>query len=146
MQTPDFRSTTNLRALAMGRSRSDNTFTTARNLGRIPVNATRVSFRARSTVGKSDTVDFYKFTVDPGVNLRFGRNSYRLKNGSATFSRYVTGQGRKVLLGTKFTLRPGKTTYSSSVTNPTQSPVTFYLKVERQTGETRYNLAFDFFR
>jgi hypothetical protein len=143
MQNNDFRSTTNLRAL--GRSRSDNTFATAINLGRITPNATRVSFRASGTVGRSDTVDFYKFTASPGVNLPSGRNNFRLRNGSAILSVYGEASGIRKF-GARFRLQRGSTFRSSSLINPVQSPFTFYLRVERRIGETQYNLKFNFFR
>lgn len=142
-QNNDFRSATNLHSLR--RSRSDNRFATATNLGRILANATRFSFRAKGTVGKSDKVDFYKFTVDPGVNLPFGNYRYRLKKGPATLSLFTEAQGER-RFATKYTLRRGLTSGTDYVTNPSQVPITLYLKVERRTGETRYNIAFNFFR
>lgn len=143
MQNNDFRSATNLHSLR--RSRSDNTFASAKNLGKISPNATRVSFRASGTVGKSDKVDFYKLTVAPGVNLPFGSDRFRLKKGPATLSIFSEFQGTRVL-ASKFTLRRGSTSGADYAINPSQFPVTLYLKVERRTGETRYNLAFNFFR
>lgn len=143
MQTTDFRSATNLRSL--GRSRSDNTFATATNLGNISANDTRVSFRASGTVGRSDKVDFYKLTIAPGVNLPFGRNRYQLKNGPATISVYGEVLGSRSFV-TKFTLQPGSASVADEAVNPIQFPATVYLKVERRIGETRYNFAFNFFR
>ena len=142
-QSNDFRSATDFHSLR--RSRSDNTFATARNLGRISANATRISFRAKGTVGKSDKVDFYKFTVDPRVNLPFGNGRYRLKKGPATFSLFTDVQGER-RFATKFTLRRGSTSVADYLTNPSQVPITLYLKVERRAGETQYNFAFNFFR
>lgn len=142
-QNNDFRSATNLHALR--RSRSDNTFATATNLGRISANATRFSFRAKGTVGKSDKVDFYKFTVDPGANLPVGSYRFRLKKGPATLSLFTEVQGER-RFGSKYTLRRGLTSGADYITNPRQVPITLYLKVERPRGETRYNIAFDFFR
>ncbi|MBD3887673.1 hypothetical protein IFO70_39825 [Phormidium tenue FACHB-886] len=75
MKDNDFRSATNLRSLAVG-PRSDNTFATARNLGRVTPNATRASFRVSGTVGKSDKADFYKVTLAPGANLPIGNVRY----------------------------------------------------------------------
>lgn len=143
MQTNDFRSATNLQSLR--RSRTDNTFATANNLGNAPLNATSVSFRASGTVDKSDKVDFYKFTVPPGVNLPSGRNDFRLRNGSVTLSTYGEVLGRRVP-GPKFTLQRGSSSRISFLTNPTQFPFTFYFKVERRTGNARYNLSFNYFR
>lgn len=143
MQTNDFRSATNLQSLR--RSRSDNTFATARNLGNVPLNVTSISFRASGTVDKSDKVDFYKITLAPGVNLPSGRNDYRLRNGSVTLSAYGEVLGRKTL-GAKFPLLRGSSSRTSFLTNPTQFPVTFYFKLERRTGNARYDLSFNFFR
>jgi hypothetical protein len=143
MQNNDFRSATNLRSL--GRSRLDNTFATAKNLGSILPNATSVSFRASGTVGKSDNVDLYKFTVPPGVNLPSGSNNYSLRGGSALLSSYGEVSGTKEL-ASKFRLQRGSTSVTSSLVNPTQFPITVYLKLESRIRETRYNLTFDFFQ
>jgi hypothetical protein len=143
MQNNEFRSATNLRPL--GRSPSDNTFATATNLGKISSNATSFSFRASGSVGKSDNVDFYKLTISPGVNLPSGSNSYRLRNGSAILSSYGETQGKKSL-GGRLTLQRGSTSVTSLMTNPTQFPVTVYLKIEHRFSKTQYNLKFDFFR
>ncbi|HEY9664898.1 MAG TPA: hypothetical protein V6C65_41190, partial [Allocoleopsis sp.] len=124
---------------------SGNTLTTAINLGSVTPNATRVSFRASGTVGKTDQADFYKFTIAPGANLPFGNNRYQLRNGPATFSFFVGIQGSIRFLR-KFTLRQGSTSVSDRAINPTSFPITGYIRVERRTGETRYNLAADFFR
>lgn len=145
VQNNDFRSDTNLRSLAVGRSRSDNTFATAKNLGRVSPNATRASFRASGTVGRSDKVDFYKFTLDPGVNIPSGNNNYRIRNGSVTLSSYGEFQGRRVL-GGRIPLQRGSTSLASFLVNPIQSPLTLYFKVERRTGNARYNLTFNYFR
>lgn len=144
-QNNDLRSATSLRSLAVKRSRLDNTLATARNLGRISPNATRVSFRARGSVGKSDQVDFYKFTVDPGVSLPRGSYNYRLRKGPAIVSIFGEVQGTRSLL-TKFALRRGTTSGVDFMENPSQVPITLYLKMERRTGETQYNFAFNFFR
>lgn len=143
MQNNDFRSATNPRSL--GRSRSDNTFATATNLGNISPNATRVTFSASGSVGKSDNVDFYKFTLSPGVSLPSGRNSYRLKNGSAILSAYGESQGTRSF-ARSLALQRGSNLATSSVANPTQFPITVYFKIEHRSNKTQYNLKFDFFR
>lgn len=137
------RSATNIRSL--GRSRSNNTFATATNLGNISPTTTSVSFRASGTVGKSDKVDFYKFTLSPRSTMSSGRNIYRLKDSSITFSRYSEVQGRRYFLDSK-TLQRGSTSSASSLTNPTQSRATFYLKVEKRTSNARYSFTLNFFR
>lgn len=144
MQNNDFRSATNLRSLAR-RSPSGNTFSTAINLGIVTPNATRVSFRASGTVGKTDPVDFYKFTLAPGANLPFGNNRYQLKKGPATFSLFSEVLG-SVNFVRKFTLRRSTNPTPARAINPTSFPITGYIKVERRTGESRYNLTFNFFR
>lgn len=143
MQNNDLRSATNLRSL--GRSRSDNTFATATNLGNIPSNATRATFRASGSVGKSDNVDFYKLTVSPGVNLPSGRTSFRLKNGSAILSVYGEAQGTRGLAA-KFTIPRGSTSVADYAVNPSQLPLAVYFKLEHRSNKTRYNFTFDFFR
>lgn len=143
MQNNDFRSATNLRAL--GQPRSNNTFATATNLGTVSPNATRVTFRASGTVGRFDNVDFYKFTVPPGVSLPSGSNRFQLRGGSTTFSAYGEAQGQRAL-GARFKLQQGSTTRISSLVNPVQFPVTIYFKLESRVGETQYNCTFNYFR
>ena len=143
MQNNNFRSATNLRAL--GRSRSDNTFATATNLGSVLPSTTSASFRASGTVGKSDNVDFYKITVFPGANLPSGISSYRLKGGSAVLSGYSEVLGTKNF-ATQLRLQKGSTSFTSSLVNPLQFPVNVYFKVERHIKETRYDLTFNLFR
>lgn len=143
MQNNDFRSATNLRSL--GRSRSDNKFATATNLGNIPLNATSVSFRASGTVGRSDNVDFYKFTLAPGGKMSSGREIYRLRDRSITFSRYSEVRGKRFFIDSE-TFQRGTNSFTSSLTNSNQFPVTFYLKVEKRVGKARYNFKLDFFR
>ena len=130
---------------ALGRSRSHNTFETARNLGRIPSNATRVTFSTSNTVSRFNNVDFYKFTLPTGVNVPSGHENYRLRDGSVTVSKYSEAQGKRFFLS-KFTLRKGSTSYTTSLTNPNPFPATFYLKVEHHTKKNRYNFTLDFFR
>jgi hypothetical protein len=143
MQNNNFRSATNLHSL--GRSRSDNTFATATNLGNVLPSTTNVSFRASGTVSKSDKVDFYKLTLSPGANLPSGQESYRLKNGSAVVSTYGEAQGQRLAIS-KYTFRRGSNSFASSLVNPSQVPITIYLKVERRTEEARYNFTFNYFR
>jgi hypothetical protein len=61
MRNNGFRSATHLRLL--GRSRSNNAFAMATNLGSVLPTATSASFRASGTVDRSNSVDFYKSTV-----------------------------------------------------------------------------------
>jgi hypothetical protein len=143
MQNNDFRSATNLHSL--GRARSDNTFASATNLGRIRANATRASLRASSTVGKSDRADFYKFTVAPGVNLPFGSANYQLRKSSVTFSVYVEVVGRR-RFASKFTLQKGPTSVADNLVNSNQLPFTVYLKVETRASEAQYNFRLNYFR
>ncbi len=143
MQNNNFRSATNLRSL--GRSRSDNTFATATNLGSISPNTTRATFSASGTVGRSDSVDFYKFTAFPGANLPSGRSSFRLRNGSALVSVYAEALGTRGL-ATKFRLQRGSASTADSAVNPTQFSITVYLKLERRIKETQYSFTLDLFR
>jgi hypothetical protein len=143
MQNNDFRSATSLKSLKQ--TRSNNTFATATNLGNIPSNATSVSFRASNSVGSSDNVDFYKFTLSPGVKMSSGREVYRLRDSSITFSRYSELQGKRFFIDSE-TLQRGSTPYSSNLRNSNQFPITFYLKVERRVGNARYKFKLNFFR
>jgi hypothetical protein len=144
MQNNNFRSATSLRSL--GRSPTNNTFATATNLGNIPSNATRVTFRTSGSVGKFDNVDFYKFTLPPGDSMSSGRESYRLRGGLITASKYAEVQGQRFLLDSKFTIPQGSTSQTTFLKNPNQVPATFYLKLEHRSNKTRYNFTLDFFR
>ena len=126
-------------------TRNNNSFQNATNLGTFKPNRS-LSTTVRDSLGQNDRVDFFKGTIQPGVDTT---GVFRLaatgKGVKIQFYQPMDNGGFKPYSSPKI-VKPGasKVEKNSSVKNPSDSPALFYFKLTPIQGETTYKLELNY--
>ena len=126
-------------------TRNNNSFQNATNLGAFRPNRS-FSTTVRDSLGQNDRVDFFKGSIQPGVDTT---GVFRLaatgKGVKIQFYQPMDNGGFKSYSSSKIA-KPGssKINESNSVTNSSNSPALFYFKLTPVQGETTYKLELNY--
>jgi hypothetical protein len=117
---------------------NNNTFSRAQFIGNLERSGG--SIRARGSIGSSDRVDIFRYTILPGRSFTL-RSSESIRGGSFDFSVYF----RNPLTGTLSkgsTLRAGprRNVQSSTALPSFDQSIDFYIRFDNPTGNVRFNL------
>lgn len=125
--------------LTRGFSNRDNSFITARNLGRFTSRSTRTSIRATGVIGPTDPRDVVKATF-AGVSVSSSSGRLIVQGGTLSYSVYIDVDGRRFRRQFGGRLAPG--TYPLPdifLGNSSESAVNRYIVFDRPTGNVRYD-------
>lgn len=139
-----FHAATQIRSLR-GRS-DDNSFRKATNLGTLSPGRS-FSFTAKNSVGLSDTVDYYKFKMLPGVNISTVSQLSATKAGVKLTLYGQIGNGRIQEAGEVTASPSSPFSYVNDVSNTTTTTATVYFKftpLARSNSNYKLNLFSNF--
>jgi hypothetical protein len=127
---------------------TDNNFAGAKNIGRLAPLGRAIDFRARGSVGKTDAVDFYRFTVQPGANFPTNRVQSLIKGAPVKLSIFIQSPGGKPVTAGEKLFKAGRsdvTDRQNPTLNSGQRTYTVFLKVSRvgnKTGNYDFRLTY----
>lgn len=123
----------NLRSITSSLSNSDNAFATAKNIGKLRASNAPVTIRAKGTVGKSDRVDFFQFTIEPGANFPISQSIHKIFGGTvkiAVYAKHPLFTNNQLVLGGTRRSKKSSSFFNDQPTyNESSIPITAYIKV-----------------
>lgn len=131
---------TNIRSIARTLSNSDDTFQTAKKIGKLKASSEPLVIRGKGVVGNSDRVDFLKFTVQPGANFSSNQSTYKISGGKVKLQVFAKHpeltNNKNQSLGVR-SLSGRSSFFDDQPTfNETSDPITVYIKVSTSSKKT----------
>lgn len=126
---------------------ADNTFATAKNIGTLRPGRTR-TIQASGAISRYDRIDIIKFTLAPRASFDSGVGTFSLRGGPIRANIYyqtplINNNRVTAVYSSPSVIRAGRERdlfdESDAISNPTSSPLTFYIKLFRPTRRAAYN-------